>query len=436
MSQRSLLELADDCWQGRATASEIGRYGVGHLEEVADGVAMVPGFGSAFPIRHEGGVSLFDTGPRPTARAFFDAVRRWTPEPLHYAVYSHGHIDHVFGLGPFDEEADQQGRSRPVVVAHENVLPRFERYQRTLGYNGIINQRQFGNARLRWPSTYRIPDVTYRREHLIRAGERELRLTHQLGETDDATVGYLPDAKVLFPGDLFLWVTPNAGNPQKVQRYPVEWAHALRWMADLGAEVMLGSHGVPVVGADRIRQALEETAAYLETLVEQTLEVMNRGGTVLEAIHEVRPPAGLADRPYLQPVYDEPEFVVRNTWRLYGGWYDGNPAHLKPAPESAVAAEIAALCGGAAALADRAAVLAEAGDHRLAGHLAQLAVLASPEDAHAHEVRAAVFSTRAEQELSTMSKGVFGWAAAESRAAIAGTDTLEEVGTGNPHFTL
>ena len=34
-------------------------------------------------------------------------------------------------------------------------------------------------------------------------------------------------------GDLFIWASPNAGNPQKVQRYPLEWADALRQMLAL-----------------------------------------------------------------------------------------------------------------------------------------------------------------------------------------------------------
>ncbi len=41
-------------------------------------------------------------------------------------------------------------------------------------------------------------------------------------------------AQVLCTGDLFIWATPNCGNPQKVQRYPVQWAAALRAMADKG----------------------------------------------------------------------------------------------------------------------------------------------------------------------------------------------------------
>ena len=151
-------------------------------------------------------------------------------------------------------------------------------------------------------------------------------------------------------------------------------------------------HGFPVIGADRVRQALTDTADLLDSLVDQTLALMNAGARLDEAIHTVRVARRAGGRPYLRPVYDEPEFVVRNVWRLYGGWWDGNPATLKPAPERALAAELAALAGGAGALADRALELLAAaratrpsprrreadGALRLAGHLAEHAWLAAP----------------------------------------------------------
>ena len=47
--------------------------------------------------------------------------------------------------------------------------------------------------------------------------------------------------------------------------------------------------------------------------------------------------------------YDEPDLVVRNIWLLDGGWYDGNPAHIKPAKQQDLAKEIALMAGGACA---------------------------------------------------------------------------------------
>ncbi|MBV8295655.1 MAG: MBL fold metallo-hydrolase, partial [Acidimicrobiia bacterium] len=122
-------------------------------------------------------------------------------------------------------------------------------------------------------------------------------------------------------------------------------------------------------------------------------------------------PAELLERPYLQPIYDDPEFIVRNVWRLYGGWWDGDPSHLKPAPETDVAVELAALAGGAARLAERAVEIADAGDLRLAAHLAELAGRAAPYDRAVLDARAEVYRRRAAAERSLMARNTFNWAA-------------------------
>ena len=142
--------------------------------------------------------------------------------------------------------------------------------------------------------------------------------------------------------------------------------------------------------------------------------MMNEGATLDAILQTVRAPADLLDRPYLGPIYDEPEFVIRNVWRLFGGWYDGDPSHLKPAPSAAFAAEVAALAGGAPALAARAETLADAGELRLAAQLVELATQAEPDDAMVHGIRAAVYRRRVAAEASVMAQGVFAWAAAES----------------------
>ena len=201
------------------------------------------------------------------------------------------------------------------------------------------------------------------------------------------------------------------------RRYPLEWAHALRRMDALGAEYLLPGHGLPIFGTDRIHQALSETAEYLESLVEQTLAMMNDGARLSDTISSVRVPMHLSDRPYLQPFYDEPEFIVRNIWRLYGGWWDGNPANLRPANDRVLAAELAELAGGATTLATRAEELLEDGSDealRVAGHLAELAWLATPDDQGVQAVRQRVFATLATAATSTMSRGVFRWAERET----------------------
>jgi alkyl sulfatase BDS1-like metallo-beta-lactamase superfamily hydrolase len=419
----TVLEYADQVWRGAMRPADVpfGDLRARGAQWVAEDVVMWPAFGNVYAVGGESGLALFDTGNAIDAPAMYRAVRDWSWEPVRYAIFSHGHFDHVAGMEPFDEEDGP----RITVVAHENVAARFVRYARTAGYNTVINQRQFGFTRLTWPTTYRLPDLTYRDRLSISLGEVTFDLRHARGETDDATWAFLPERGVLLTGDLFVWVVPNAGNPQKVQRYPDEWAVALRRMAALEAEVLLPGHGLPIVGADRVRRALNDTADYLESLVGQTLDLMNAGRRLDEIIHTVKPPAALADRPYLQPHYDEPEFVIHNVWRLYGGWYDGNPAHLKPAPDAELARTLAELAGGAAAIAGGAVAAADAGNLRLACQLAELAGQAEPDDHKVHEIRARVYALRVHEEPSTMARGIYTWAAAESRSKITGVDLLD-----------
>ena len=427
-----VLDTAERLWNGGASSGVNPlAFGSG-MAEVTDGVAFVPSFANVAAFSTDEGLVLVDVGSQFLSGQVHRTLRTWTDLPLHTAVYSHGHIDHVFGVPRWEAEAIERGAGAPVVVAHEAVAARFDRYVRTAGYNTVVNRRQFGIDDLEWPTEYRYLDRTFRDRLDLEVGGVRAELHHARGETDDHAWAWFPASKVLCAGDLFIWASPNAGNPQKVQRYPLEWADALRSMLTLydtpgGPEVLLPGHGYPILGEDRIRRALSETAELLESLVAQTLELMNAGARLDEAIHSVTPPAHLMARPYLQPVYDEPEFVVRGVWRLYGGWWDGNPATLKPAADAAVARELADLAGGAGILADRALALAASSsassgaddidadaDLRLAGHLVELAWLAAPGDPAVAEARRSVFTQRAEVATSTMAKGVFNWAARES----------------------
>jgi alkyl sulfatase BDS1-like metallo-beta-lactamase superfamily hydrolase len=411
------LQVADEIWRGVRDVEERQPFSfVGGLVVPCDGVAFVPSFANVSSFVTGDGLVLVDTGSLPFARSVQQELRGWSAERVDTAVYSHGHVDHVFGVPLYEAEAESNGWRPPVVVAHEAVGPRFDRYVLTAGWNAAINRRQFQLPHLQWPTEYRHPDRTYRSTLTLDVGGLEVQLHHARGETDDHTWTWVPERRVLCTGDLFIWASPNAGNPQKVQRYPREWAEALRRMLalDPAPEILLPGHGLPLVGADRVRQALEDTASLLESLVEQTLRLMNAGARLDEVVHSVVAPAELLDKPYLRPVYDEPEFVVRNIWRLYGGWWDGDPSTLQPAPAAHLAAELAELAGGAGNLADRALALAEAGELRLAGHLAELAALAAPSDPAVQDVYVAVYGRRAQAAGSTMARSVYAAAAAEA----------------------
>ena len=185
-------------------------------------------------------------------------------------------------------------------------------------------------------------------------------------------------------------------------------------MAALGPELLLPAHGLPIGGRDRIAWVLDTIAGALERLVSDVVEAMNAGATLDDIVHSVSVDPDVLALPFLRPTYDEPEFIVRNIWRLYGGWWDGDPAQLKPAPKASLAAELAELAGGVGPLVSRARALSEDGDHRLACHLVELAVQADQQDIAVHEARAAVYDARRRTETSLMAKAIYRTAATES----------------------
>ncbi|MFP6665272.1 MAG: alkyl sulfatase dimerization domain-containing protein [Deltaproteobacteria bacterium] len=413
-----VLELAERAWNGGLEETQVhpGTALVG-FEELGTGLGFMSAFSNVGLLDTDEGLVFLDTSSFFHAAQLFANVRRWSAKRVHTAVYTHGHVDHVFGLRPFEEEARDKGEAPTRVIAHEACPARFDRYILTNGYNGIINQRQFGFEKPVFPRKYRYPDETLRDSRSIEVGGIEIRLFHDKGETDDHVWAFIPSQNAIYTGDLFIWASPNCGNPQKVQRFPREWAHALRRMAKLGASTLMPGHGPVILGEARVRQALTEAAELLETIIEQTLRLMNEGARLDDVVSGVVMPEELLARPYLRPTYDDPRFIVRNLWRLYGGWYDGNPAHLLPAPERDLARTLAELAGGAASLIARAE--REAAEDRLdiACHLVELAAQAEPDNARVHAARARVYRARVQAEMSLMSKGVFGAAARDSEAA-------------------
>ena len=368
------------------------------------------------------GVVLIDTGTRAAAPSLANKLRSKSALPIHTAVYTHGHVDHAFGLAAF--LAPEQ--TPPVVLAHSATPMRFARYERTRNHNLVINARQFGGTAdsakqmsvlgvFEQPAI--LPNVLFDEHTTLSVGGLTFEVHHCRGETDDHAWIWCPERRVLCTGDLFIYAVPNAGNPQKVQRYPWDWANGLREMAALRPLSLCPGHGGPIVNdEEKIQRALLETADFLDDIVRQTLAQMENGSPPhVDIVRNVKLP--VSDSPWLQPVYDEAEFIVRNVIRYYGGWWSGRPSELKPARRSEVASEIASLCGSAVTMAKRARELADRGEHRLACHLADFALEAAPDDPTVQEIVASIYTQRAGLESGLMAINLYNSAAAYAKAA-------------------
>ena len=366
------------------------------------------------------GLVLVDTGTKQFAPVLAAMLRQKTQVPVHTAIYTHGHVDHAYGLDQFLIP----GQKKPRVIAHSAMPARFARYQATAGHNAALNARQFGGTvEAQSGDSFQAfgqppipPDTLYDNQLTITVGGETFELHHCKGETDDHTWVWAPARRVVCPGDLFIWAVPNDGNPQKVQRSAWERAKGLRAMAAKKPLSLCPGHGGPVIGDEaKIEKMLIETADFLDVIVKRTLAAMENGSPPhVDIVTGIELPK--SDSPWLQPVYDDTEFIVRNVIRFYGGWWNGRPSDLKPSPRAKLAEEIANLSGGAKKLAERAEQLANAGDFRLACHLADYALEAAPKDADVQAKVAAIYDKRSETEESLMTINIFNSAAAYARA--------------------
>lgn len=394
----------------------------GQVIEVEDRTWMIcAGVVNVAVIETDEGLVLIDCGCPPDGAELLALVRSVTNAPLHTVIYTHGHLDHAFGLGPFLEEA---GENAPRIIAHDNVVERFHRYARTADYNSAANARQTGGPSACRPSgwwprgedDFFWPDETYSDALTLTIGGESFELSHAKGETDDATWVWVPGRRIACIGDLWIGGFPNAGNPQKVQRYPEEWAQALRKITAKEPVVVMPGHGMPLIGTATLTEQLNNAAKYLEYIVDYTIDALNRGEDHNTIVTGFRAPEELTELPYLKPVHDRPEFAVRNLIRRYGGWWGGRAADLLPPRIADHARELVSL-GGANAYVARAGELADE-NLPLACQLAEWAVLGAPDSADAHRCFIELFEKRLETETAFQARGIYRTAINQSRARL------------------
>ena len=168
------------------------------LEKIGDGVwaAIVTDGGKAggnagFVVGDDG-IAVIDTFEDAGAtRELLAAIRQISSLPIRFVVNTHYHLDHVAGNQVFADTG-------ATVLAHRNVRA----WLRT------ENLKFFGDAvkpeDKALVEALKLPDVIYDDHVELYLGKRLLQVRFLRGHTGGDSVVYVPDARVLFCGDL-LW---------------------------------------------------------------------------------------------------------------------------------------------------------------------------------------------------------------------------------------
>jgi len=144
------------------------------------------------------GVLVIDSLFTPeAAQALVAKIRRITPKPIRYVVNTHYHADHTGG----DQVMRDAGA---IIIAHKNVRG----WVRANNFN-LFGDRITPELRAR-VEALALPDLTTDKGFTIWLGSRKIEVRIVLGHTGGDLTVAVPDAKVLFTGDV-LWrkVAPN-----------------------------------------------------------------------------------------------------------------------------------------------------------------------------------------------------------------------------------
>jgi alkyl sulfatase BDS1-like metallo-beta-lactamase superfamily hydrolase len=407
--------------------------------QVGDRVHVAVGFGIANSILIEGddGLIVVDVMESlEAARRIAERFRKISDKPVRALIYTHSHPDHVHGGAAFLSEG-----VTPEIYAHETVAAAVDKIAGVLQpvitrrslrmYGSLLPEDERSNIGIggfldvREGSTLQVlrPTQTFRDELDVTVAGVRMQLVHAPGETDDQIYVWLPEERVLLPGDNFYKAFPNLYTIRGTSyRDPRTWANSLDRMRALGAEHLVPSHGRPLSGAEEIAGHLTDYRDAIRYVNDQTLRLMNAGLTPDEIAPRMQLPPHLAESPYLPFFYGRPDWSARMVFQGQLGWFDGNPTHLDPLPPTQRAQRWLALAGGAQGLLAEMDAAEEVGEWQWVLELSDVLLRVQPDHAVARARRIAALRALGSAESNPNARHYYLMSAAE----LAGEITLPD----------
>ena len=412
------------------------------IENPAEGIWVFGGYGLApmSIIEAEDGLMAFDTGDtRHDAELMLKAIRTVSKKPIKAIIYGHSHT--VAGAGVLAE-----GNKDITVIGHPNLNKVVEK---NLGGGGApafypevgpyLTARaliQFnGYIPDKGPDAYVVPtnlgaiDMDFLPVNTpVQDGQKmkvlgiDMQFFTKYGSDDKVhTTVWLPDRKIVF--STLLWSAP----PQlyslrgDVFRDPREWIAGLKLTRDLNPEVLVSAASRPVVGADKVRETLEQYLDGASFVLDQSLRGILGGLGPNDLRHFIKFPPYLYKAPPNLQSYGEISTYLPAIYYQTVGWYDNDAANLKPLAPIEEARRLVPLIGGRKKVLEAAkAALAKKG-YSWAAQLANQVYLLDQQDKEARQLKAdalrqmAYVSTGANDRAHLMSQAL----ALEGKISIA-----------------
>ncbi len=419
------------------------------LYQVAEGVWQVRGFdiSNMTVVRGNTGWILIDplTG-RETAKAAMDLVNeKLGQRPVTAVIYSHSHGDHFGGVRGVVDEADvKAGKVAIIAPAHfmaetvsENIMAGAAMGRRVMYQFGTAlqpgTQGQIGSG---------IGAGVSGAEITLIAPTDTINKTGESRVVDGVTLEFQIVSGSEAPSELNVYVAPsrtflsaemttcslhNILTPRgaKVRDARI-WANyideALQTWGNR-SDSLISSHCWPRFGTAEVTSALASNRDNYRYLHDQTVRLMNKGGTMHEIAEGLKQPPEIAKDWFNHGYYGTYNHNSKAVYQFYLGWYDGNPANLNAHPPVERAKRMVEAIGGATKALAAARKAFAAGDYRWSSDLLSQIVFADPANKPARLLLADSLEQQGYQAESAIWRNQFLMGAKELRQGVVARPT-------------
>jgi glyoxylase-like metal-dependent hydrolase (beta-lactamase superfamily II) len=223
------------------------------------------------------GVMIVDAQATPAmAQAVIDRVRSVTEKPITHVLLSHYHAVRVLGASAYGDAKMiiASGATRDLIVERgkQDMASEIGRFPRLFRGKETI-------PGLTWPT------VTFAGELTVWLGKREVRIVQPgRGHTAGDTIAWVPDAGVMFSGDLAEYRSAcYCGDA-----HFADWPKTIRKLAAYGPGALVPGRGDALVGKAKVRAAFDGTTDFLNALYGTVKRSVKKGDDLKAAFAAVR----------------------------------------------------------------------------------------------------------------------------------------------------
>lgn len=204
------------------------------------------------------------TSTEARTRAFIDAIRAETQQPITTLVNTHHHADHTHGNYLFDGAT---------IVAHREC----RRVMLGVGlpdYSAAFPGVEWGDLR------FAAPTLTFDGGLDLHVGDTLVQLQDlgHVAHTEGDIMAWLPQQRVLFSGDLVF----HGGTPFALFGSVEGTLAAMDRLEAFGAEVLVPGHGPVARGQQEIAEAINDQREYLQFVQDRAAEGIAAGRDPLD----------------------------------------------------------------------------------------------------------------------------------------------------------